>query len=253
MSVNKRREFLKKTLLGTTGAVVAPADESTALTGKTGEKRYAMVIDLRRCYGCHACSVACKSEHNVNLGAFRSYVNQIEIEHGRGVTRYFVPRLCNHCKHPACTRVCPVEATYIREDGVVMIRKERCIGCRYCIVACPYGSRSFKWNRGEKESMNWPSRKYGTADKCDFCAHRLDNGVEPACVNTCPARARIFGDLNDPDSEVSKIIAATPVNTLATELGTGPSVYYIDLHESAAQASLEVNSKLNLVRKELPV
>ena len=125
----KRRDFLKKSVLGATGAVVACAGDSEATSEKTSKKCYAMVIDLRRCYGCHACVVACKSENNVLLGAFRSYLSQVEIEHGRGVTRYFVPRLCNHCKHPACIKVCPVEATYKREDGVVMIRKDAKAQC----------------------------------------------------------------------------------------------------------------------------
>ena len=252
-NVVERRKFLKISLLGAAAATITAMTGWAAPAAKAVKKRYGMVIDLRRCYGCHACSVSCKSEHNIRLGVFRSYVNQVEVAHGQSIRRSFVPRLCNHCDRPPCVKVCPVEATYKREDGVVMIRKERCIGCRYCMAACPYGARSFKWTRGEEQSMDWPSNRYGVVDKCDLCVHRIDSGVMPSCVNTCPAKARIFGDMHDPNSEVAKIVSTAPVATIAPELGTEPHVFYVNLDHGAAWASFKTGAKLDPIRTKASV
>lgn len=178
-------------------------------------KKLAMVIDLRKCIGCHACSVACKAEFDVPLGVWRSWVKQVEVGKYPNVKRPSLPRLCNHCDEPSCVKVCPTEASYIRpEDGTVQIKENRCIGCRLCISACPYNSR---FSHPEKEIVN----------KCTFCIHRVDNGLDPACVNTCQGNARIFGDLNDPNSEVRRLLSKEPVVTLKPELGTEPRVFYI--------------------------
>jgi tetrathionate reductase subunit B len=177
--------------------------------------QYGMVIDARRCYGVHACSVACKAEFNVPLGATRSWVEFIEKGSYPSVTRSFLPRLCNHCSEPNCVSVCPTGATWKRkEDGIVVVDPDICIGCKYCIHACPYDARFINADTGN-------------ADKCDFCIHRVSKGLEPACVEACPSRARVFGDLNDPNSEVSKLIASNPVTVLRPEKGTEPNVYYI--------------------------
>ncbi|KKM09497.1 4Fe-4S ferredoxin [Clostridiales bacterium PH28_bin88] len=177
-------------------------------------KRLGMVIDLRRCTGCKACAVACKSENEVPLGGFRATVNETEKGAYPKVKKYFLPRLCNHCQNPPCVPVCPTGATYKREDGPVLINYDKCIKCGRCVKACPYNARF----------MNPES---GYANKCTFCAHRVDNGVVPACVNTCMARARIFGDLADPNSEAAQLAASNEVQVLKPEAGTKPEVYYV--------------------------
>jgi tetrathionate reductase subunit B len=217
-----RRGFLKKLAAGAAavagavaGAVVAPAGARAAVPGK--KPRYGMLIDLRRCYGCHACSVACKAEFDVPLGATRSWVEYVEKGTYPNVSRTFLPRLCNHCNHPPCVSVCPTGATWKRaEDGIVVVDPDLCIGCKYCIQACPYDARFL-------------NPVTGAADKCDFCLHRVSRGVEPACVEACPVGARIFGDLDDPNSEISKLIATNPVTVLRPGQGTEPNVFYIDL------------------------
>lgn len=210
-----RRGFLKKMATGSALAATAAASPRAALSaGKP--KRYAMVIDTRRCIGCHACSVACKTENEVPLGETRSWVEYIEKGEFPNVSRSFLPRLCNQCEKPQCVAVCPTGATYKREqDGIVVVDSNICIGCKYCLQACPYG-------------MRFINPRTGTADKCDFCLHRVQQGLVPACVNTCQGRARIFGDLNDPESEVSKLVATNATTVLRPEIGTEPMVFYID-------------------------
>lgn len=218
-----RRSFLGKVGAGAAGAAVAatlPRSAHAHVSKAEAKPRYGMLIDLRRCIGCHACSVACKSEFDVPLGSWRSWVEYIEKGKYPNVKRSFLPRLCNHCTHPPCVDVCPANATWKREeDGIVIVDYERCIGCGYCVQACPYGARF----------MN-PTT--GTADKCDFCLHRVSQGLVPSCVNTCMAEARVFGDLNDPESEISKKIATNPVTVLRPEMGTEPNVYYIEADQT---------------------
>lgn len=185
-------------------------------------ERYGMVIDLRRCVGCHACTVACKMENSIPEGFFRSWVSEADKGDFPNVTRVKLPRLCNQCENAPCERVCPVLATYRDEGGVVVVNKEKCIGCGYCVAACPYDARYLS--------------PEGTADKCDLCLERLKAGLMPACVSTCIAHARFFGDLNDPESEVSRLISAHSCQTLRSELGTKPGVYYIGLDEGIARA-----------------
>lgn len=185
--------------------------------------RYGMVIDLRRCIGCHSCSVACKAENNVPLSVFRSWVKQVERGRYPHVTKSFLPSLCNNCERPICVTVCPVRATYQRDDGIVMIDEHRCIGCRYCIAACPYDVRYVN-----------PLKRY--VQKCYWCFHRIDAGLEPACVDTCPARARIFGNLNDQNSEISRLISANPVQVLKPEMATQPQVFYIGADKEVTEA-----------------
>ncbi len=193
---------------------------------------WVMVIDLRKCIGCQACVVACKSENNVPVGVYRTWVQVVETgamvpdSHGSVVTdhgsyeprvkRFSLPRLCNHCDAPPCVEVCPVKATFKRQDGLVLIDYPKCLGCGYCINACPYNARFFN-----------PVQQ--TADKCTFCVQRLDRGLLPACVTSCVGRARVFGDLNDPLSDVSRLIAQYPTAHLKSTLGTKPQVFYIDL------------------------
>jgi len=211
----------RRTFIQSTGAVAATGAGATALTRSANgaqpqrKKQYGMLIDARRCYGVHACSVACKAEFDVPLGHTRSWVEFIEKGTYPDVSRSFLPRLCNHCSKPNCVTVCPTGATWKREeDGIVVVDPDICIGCKYCILACPYDQRFLNPDTG-------------AADKCDFCIHRVSQGLEPACVEACPSRARIFGDLNDPDSEISRTIARNPVTVLRPEKGTEPNVFYI--------------------------
>ncbi len=212
-SIN-RRDFIKGISVATAVGAGAAAMPKAARAART-KPHYGMLIDLRRCIGCHACSVACKAEFDVPLGKTRSWVEYVEKGQYPHVSRSFLPRLCNHCSEPACVPVCPTGATWKREeDGIVVVDPDTCIGCKYCIQACPYDARFL-------------NPVTGVADKCDFCLHRVSQGLAPACVETCIGRARIFGDLNDPDSEISRMIASNPVSVLRPEKGTKPNVYYI--------------------------
>ena len=217
-SVN-RRDFIKGISVATAVGAGTAAMPKAARAAKT-KPHYGMLIDLRRCIGCHACSVACKAEFDVPLGKTRSWVEYVEKGRYPNVSRSFLPRLCNHCTHPPCVPVCPTGATWKREeDGIVVVDPDICIGCKYCIQACPYDARFL-------------NPVTGVADKCDFCLHRVSQGLAPACVETCIGRARIFGDLNDPDSEISRMIASNPVTVLRQGQGTEPNVYYIAVDDA---------------------
>lgn len=214
-----RRDFLKLGAGGVAGAVGLMKPKKAYGAGAKTKKRLAMVIDLRRCFGCHACSVACKAQFDVPLGVWRSWV--IVTERGKypNVKRQFLPVLCNHCENTPCLRGCPATAIMRDENGIVHQLEDECIGCGYCTQTCPYKMR-----------FRHPNKKI--VSKCNFCAERLEQGLEPACVNTCNAKARIFGDLNDPDSEISKLIAKNPVKVLLPEQNTHPKVFYIGLDET---------------------
>ncbi len=206
-----RREFIKGAAAGAALAATAPAEAAPPDV----KPHYGMLIDVRRCIGCHACSVSCKAEFDVPLGVTRSWVEYIEKGEYPNTGRSFLPRLCNHCRHPQCVSVCPTGATWKREeDGIVVIDADICIGCKYCIHACPYDARFI-------------NPVTGAADKCDFCLHRVSQGLVPACVEACIGGARIFGDITDPDSEISRAMASNPVTVLRPAMGTEPNVYYI--------------------------
>lgn len=217
------------------GVGVAAAGVAGALAGRAAgggghppagqHRRLAMLIDLDRCIGCQACAVACKAEHGVKLGGFRSWVSEQEVGRYPNVRRAFLPRLCNHCERPPCLDVCPTGATSRRDDGLVAIDKERCIGCRHCMEACPYGARYFNPAESRQEAA-FPARTHGTVDKCDFCAHRIDRGVVPSCVNTCPAGARLFGDLLDAGGALARAAAKENLRSLLPERETAPAILY---------------------------
>ena len=176
--------------------------------------RYAMVIDQRRCVGCLACIVACKRENRVPPEHYRTRV----VEEVSGVfpelRLELRSELCNHCDNPPCVYNCPTGASHKRDDGTVQIDRRKCVGCKACIAACPYNAR-------------YMDPEHGYADKCSFCEHRLREGKEPACVATCIGESRVFGDLDDPDSEVSSLLKKYQARVLLKEAGTKPRVFYV--------------------------
>jgi len=197
--------------------------------------RYGMVIDLRKCLGCMACTIACKVENHTRPGIFWTRVKDEEVGKYPTVKRIFLPILCMHCQEPPCVKVCPNEASYQREDGIVMVDHDKCVGCKYCMTACPYGARHFNENGNgyfgpqltANEEIGYERHKVGVAEKCNFCIDRLEQGRKPACVLTCIGKARYLGDLDDPESEVSQLIESRHGAPLLEELETKPSVYYL--------------------------
>jgi len=190
--------------------------------GKPGLRRFGMVIDLRRCIGCDACMVACKAEYDVPVGVFRTWVPYRVVGKYPTVKKQFLPRLCNHCDDPPCVRACPVGATYKVDDGgFVLQHYDRCIGCKACMASCPYNARFMLPEHRTRSNIT------SVVDKCTFCYHRVVQGLVPACVQTCVGRARVFGDMNDPKSEVSQLVARHSTQTLRPEQGTKPHVFYI--------------------------
>lgn len=180
---------------------------------------YGFLINNDKCIGCHACSTACKSENQVPLGVYRTWVKYTEVGRYPDVSRHFQVNRCNHCENPPCVTICPVEAMNQREDGIVDYNSDICIGCKSCMQACPYNSIYID-----------PDTK--TAEKCNFCAHRVDRGIEPACVVVCPEHAIVAGDLNDSNSEISKEIAKNNVTVRKPEQGTVPKTFYVGGHQA---------------------
>jgi molybdopterin-containing oxidoreductase family iron-sulfur binding subunit len=197
-----------------------------------------MVLDLTRCIGCNACTVACKIENGTPDDHYWCRVYTEETGTFPDVKTTYVPALCNHCADAPCVTVCPTGASYQRDDGIVLIDPDKCIGCRACMTACPYAARfylrkgildgGYHSERTDFEEKKWELFQEGTVTKCTFCAHRVDQGLEPACVITCPTDARIFGDLDDPESKPSKLIRERNGQQPLAELGTNPSVYYVE-------------------------
>lgn len=180
--------------------------------------KWGKVIDHRKCIGCHACTTACKMEHSVPLGVTRTYVKQVEVGVYPNARRHFQVTRCNQCENAPCVEICPVTAMYQRTDGIVDFNRDVCIGCKACMAACPYDAIYI-----DPESHS--------AEKCNFCAHRIDQQLEPACVIVCPERAIIVGDLNNPLSEVSHLVAREKVAVRKPEKGTSPKVSYVDANQ----------------------
>ena len=206
------------------------------------DKHYVFVIDTKRCSGCHTCAVACKQENNIPDGVFWNRVltygadsPDASVGVYPNVTKSYLTVACQHCENPACTKVCPVHATYKDpESGAVVQEYDKCIGCRMCMAACPYtGVRSFNWEEPKYSlpfdcgDANAPKHQKHTVEKCTMCFHRLNDGKRPFCVDACPMYARFWGDINDPTSEVSKAMSGREYKQLLPEKGTKPSVYYL--------------------------
>ncbi len=209
--------------------------------------RWGMVIDLRKCVGCQTCTIACKQDNNTPPGIFWRRVVDCEVGQYPDVKRVFLPMGCMHCSEPPCLEVCPTTATYRRPDGIVDIHYELCVGCGYCIVACPYLARTIIFDQESyfdtgptpPEQVLDGSDHVGVCTKCTFCWPRVDAGLEeglrpgldpeatPTCVGSCIANALHFGDLDDPSSEVSRLIRENGTAQILDELGTDPAVYYI--------------------------
>ena len=260
-----RRNFLK--IAGITAIGIA-SDNISARTQKTvsrinkavgstnklakskvaKKERLAMVVDLRKCIsqkGCTKCIDICDKIHNIpDFGETKdeikwiwkepyedAFVDQENFYMTEKLKDNKVPVFCNNCDNPPCVEVCPTQATFQRDDGIVMMDWHRCIGCRYCMAACPYGSRSFNW-RDPKPFIkdinpDFPTRTKGVVEKCTFCDERLAKGLPPACVEVCPEKALVFGNLNDPESEVRKLLKENFSVRRKPGLGTNPEIYYL--------------------------
>lgn len=251
MKKNSRRRFLKTAASAFAGAVLVVMIPKRAgairfrIREKTVpdwmERYYAYVIDINKCIGCGNCVRACKRENGVLKPFFRTWVERYRVTDtahvhadspngghdgfpddkvdGTVTKGFYVPKICNHCRNTPCTQVCPVNASYMSPEGVILIDKQQCIGCGYCVQACPYGSR-------------YIDPRTHTADKCTWCYHRITKGLPPACVAVCPTEARKFGDLKEKDSEVKKLIDVERVEVLRPELNTVPFCFYIGLDRS---------------------
>ncbi len=241
-----RRDFLKVTAVGAAAVGATQIIKKTKATETTapGTRQWAMVIDQSKCIGCGYCTLACQAHNDVSPDI---QWNRVDIAGTVSGKQVFLPRPCMHCAKAPCVEVCPVEASYYRSDGIVMMDYDRCIGCRYCEVACPYQARSFDWkafNGPNPVVPKWgspevPRRPRGVVEKCAFCYQRIDRGLSlglqpgvdadatPACVVICPTGARAFGDLADPKSNVSQLLKENVTYRPRDDLGTGPRVYYI--------------------------
>lgn len=246
-----RRGVLKALAAGgvtAAGYKVARSNLPSKPDSATATQQWAMVIDRAKCKGCGQCVRACRAHNDVPPSISWNQLVMIGECAGEPV---YLPRPCMHCEHAPCVEVCPVSASYYRSDGIVMMDYDRCIGCRYCEVACPYHARAFNWETFDGPNPAVPEygqpevarRPRGVVEKCSFCYQRIDRGLEmgltpgvdeeatPACVVACPVGARAFGDLNDPESEISRLIAEVPSCRLRDDLGTEPRVYYLHVRK----------------------
>jgi Fe-S-cluster-containing dehydrogenase component len=255
MSFN-RREFLRWSLLSAAG-LTCPALAGKLFAGSNSGghavppsalkgKRWAMAVDVGKCRpGCRDCIDACHTVHNVpDFGNPKDEIRWIGLERFENIFPAEVnpyapesekerelPVLCNHCADPPCVRVCPTKATFKRPDGIVMMDYHRCIGCRFCMAACPYGARSMNFRNPrpfiKKINPDFPTRTKGVVEKCNFCEERLARGVLPACVLACKEKALVFGDAEDARSEIRRLLSGRNPLRRRVNLGTGPQIYYL--------------------------
>ena len=245
-SIN-RRDFIRMALYNTAGICVGTLaaygkfehDPIEKMAENLEKFDWGFIVDTTRCIGCGACVRACKLENKVPDEYYRTRIERYEIDAeeevhvdspdggldgfkedhviGKHIVKgFFVPKLCNHCRNSSCTQVCPVGASYHSPDGVVLVDKEHCVGCGYCVQACPYGCR-------------YIDHSVGTADKCSLCYHRIHSGQQNACVHACPRGARVCGNLKDPKSRIRKVLHERRYSILKPDLATNPKCFYIDL------------------------
>jgi dimethyl sulfoxide reductase iron-sulfur subunit len=224
---------------------VSPVDalsDASRAWGEIGPRsaspKWGMAVDQERCIGCWSCAVICKSENDIPLGLWWNRIltegealDQPEEVRGGALEMHWLPLACQHCENAPCVKVCPVQATYHRDDGLVMQDYDRCIGCRYCMIACPYGVRNFNWGAAVRptphETGMVGARPLGTVEKCTMCVQRIADDQVPSCVWSCPTGARVFGDLNDPDGRLVTLIREREGYELLEEAGTLPAVKYL--------------------------
>jgi Fe-S-cluster-containing dehydrogenase component len=233
-----RRDFIKTIIHGSLAISVFPLIPCAAHASKTSGNLYAFIVDTEKCIGCGKCVAACRKENSVPEHYYRTWIERYTIAEGGEVTvdspeggehgfkpqekkdpvekAFFVPKLCNHCKEPNCVQVCPVGATYVSKEGFVLVDQKHCVGCSYCVQACPYGARFINPHTH-------------TADKCTWCYHRVQKGLNTACVTVCPTGARQFGKADDPQSSVYQTLKEKRLQILKPETGNEPMVLYIGL------------------------
>ncbi|MDH4283950.1 MAG: 4Fe-4S dicluster domain-containing protein [Gallionellaceae bacterium] len=234
-----RRKFLGKTSAVVAGLAIAPgvflyttAHGRAPGEAASGKVRWGMLVDTTRCSSdCKECVVACNKENGLSGGTKATdpqWIRKVELTDKKNGRKLSLPVMCQHCEHPPCVDVCPTNASFRRADGIVLVDRHRCIGCRYCMMACPYKARSFVHETLTDQNPDVPRGK-GTVEACTLCVHRLDRGELPACVEACAKtgrRAILFGDLNDPESEISKRIRTVASVQLRADLMLNTGVRY---------------------------
>ncbi len=238
-----RRDFLTKGATAAAGLSIAPGvllfgavNARPADQAVTDQVRWGMLVDTNKCAnGCDACVTACKKENgwgeqsgdesHSNELQKSQWIRKVELRHKQTGFAHSLPMMCQHCEHPPCADVCPTGASFKRADGIVLVDKHICIGCRFCMMACPYKARSFVHEELTHQRPNAPRGK-GTVEACTMCVGRVDAGLRPACVESCPSQAILFGDLKDPNSEISKTVAKYASTAIRPDLGLNPGVRY---------------------------
>ncbi len=229
----QRRDFLK-TSIGAAAVAIAPGMMLYgAAHGKTeaasSKVRWGMLVDTTQCkQGCNDCVSACNKENGLSGGTKATdsqWIRKIEIKDISSGIQTSLPMMCQHCEHPPCVDVCPTTASFKRADGIVLVDRHRCIGCRYCMMACPYKARSFVHEPLENQNPDVPRGK-GTVEACNLCVHRIDNGQIPACAEACQNKAILFGDLNDTNSEIYKKVRSVASTQIRADLQLNPGIRY---------------------------
>lgn len=244
--INTRRRSFLKTSLGVAAVAIAPgmllfdmahgkpegasSPEGVSSPESISRKiRWGMLIDTAQCkQGCNDCVTACNKENGLSGGTSPTdsqWIRKIEIKDVSGGRELSLPMMCQHCEHPPCVDVCPTAASFKRADGIVLVDRHRCIGCRYCMMACPYKARSFVHEPLHDQHPDVPRGK-GTVESCTLCVHRVDQGLQPACAEVCPNKAILFGDLNDPESEIARKVRSVASVQVRADLRLNPGIRY---------------------------